>query len=139
MPQLPVAVNVDFSSVTIRGNQFSGNPAWTFTPPELQVHNGQNNIKWTLTAVNLPTNAQAAFASSNAVQFKGTNNPPWTGTAPATQPDGTVTAGDNFQNLASSQKFYYNTNIVLSAPSVVSQSYTFDPDVENESGGGGKP
>ncbi len=136
MPKIPVGVSVDFSNVTVAGNQFSGNPSWTFNPGSVPVQHGHNKITWTLTATNVPSGASAMFADSNAIQFKPANQIQWTGSQPTKKSASEVEADDNFHSLSTTQTFYYNTNVTLSAPSVTAQTYTYDPDVENEAGGG---
>lgn len=131
MPQIPVSVTVDFTGVSLNGNQFSGNPSWTVAPQEVQCHNGQNTITWTLNATNLPAGSAAAFPQSGAIVFKTSNSQGWNGGPPTTQTNGTVTATDNFQNLTTPVKFYYTTYVVLTKAQITSQAYSYDPDVED--------
>ena len=134
MPQLAVSVAVDFAGVTYNNRAWGGSPSFTVSPSSLQVHNGNNNITWTLTATNVPAGCTAAFPAVGVV-FKTTNDPPWVGTTPTTQSDGTVTASDNFSKLDSALDFAYSTIVQLTntADGTTTQ-FTYDPDVENESG-----
>ena len=149
MANLSVGVNVDFTGVTYTpGSGWSPQPAWTFTPPSLEAHQGNNKITWTLTTNNasgqnsVPAGYAAGFGSgTTGIVFKSTNPIAWTGSTPTTQPDGTVTANDNFQNLSQDETFNYTTTVVLTPNAGTngqSGTFTFDPDVENVSGGGGK-
>ena len=135
MPQIPVSVTVDFTNVSVNGNQFSENPAWSVDPQEVQCHNGQNTLTWTLTATNLPAGSAAAsaaaFPQSGAIEFKTSNSQGWSGGPPTTQPNGKAEATDNFQNLTIPVKFFYTTYVVLTKPSITSQTYSYDPDVED--------
>jgi hypothetical protein len=148
MANLSVGVNVDFTGVTYTpGNGWSPQPAWTFTPPNLEAHQGNNKITWTLTTNNasgqntVPAGYTAAFASgTSGVAFKATNPVAWTGSTPTMQPDGTITANDNFQNLDENETFNYTTTVVLTPNAGTNGqqgTFTWDPDVENVSGGGG--
>ena len=145
MPNLSVGVNVDFTGVTYNpGRGWSPQPAWTFTPPSLVVHQGNNKITWTLTTNNangqnsVPAGYTAGFAAgTNAIVFKSSNPVAWTGSTPTQQADGTITADDNFQNLNQTEVFDYTTNVVLTPNAGTNgQSGTFslDPDVENVPG-----
>jgi len=134
MPQIPVSVVVDFTGVTYNNGVWTGTPSWTI-PSNVSVHNGQNTITWTLTANNVSSGYSAGFPSASAIVFKSTNNPPWSGGTPTTQSATSVTASDNFQGLASAVKFYYTTNVVLTTAASISNTFTYDPDIENEPGG----
>jgi hypothetical protein len=138
LPKRPVAITCNLTGTyNSSTNSWTGaQPAWTFTPDPLQCHNGNNAITWTLTASNVPTGFTASLTS---IVFKPT--PPWTGGAPAKQTDGTVTAGDNFQNITTPVEFGYTTTVAVTPnPGTTGQGTTFsyDPEVENESGGGKK-
>lgn len=130
MPQVNVSVGVDFTNVVMQGGSLVGTPNWTVSPDPLEVHNGNNNITWTLTVSNLPQGCSAAFDPSNPIVFKSNNSQQWVGSAPAVQRDGTVTAGDNFQGLTAAVNFYYSINLAVSI--TTSQAFSKDPDIENE-------
>lgn len=131
MPQLNVTVTADFSGVTVSNGTFSGSPSWSVSPDPLEVHNGQNNITWTLAATNLPANGTAAFSPTSPIAFKASNSVTWAGSTPTRQTDGTVQASDNFTGLSSAVHFLYDINIILTVGQY-SQAYTKDPDIENE-------
>lgn len=136
MPKKPVSVTCDLTG-TFSNGWTGTEPAWTFDPDPLQCHNGNNAITWTLTATNVPTGFTAAFSNPGIV-FKP--SPAWTGTTPTNQTDGTVTAEDNFQNLAAAVTFAYTTSVTVTPPagsSFSAQTFTKDPDVENDTGTGG--
>lgn len=133
MPKRPVDVACDFAG-TFNNGWTGAQPAWTFTPDSLHCHNGENHITWTLTTANVPAGFTAAF-SNPGVAFKGT--PPWVGTAPQNQADGSVAASDNFHGQAQAVKFHYNTNVTLTpnpGTKFPPQTFTHDPDVENDGG-----
>jgi hypothetical protein len=136
MPDKPVSVSCDLTGTF--NNGWTGTPpAWTFSPDPLQVQNGHNKIIWTLTATNPPTGFTAAFTNPGGIVFKP--SPAWTGTAPSTHGDGTIRADDNFHNLAANVTFGYTTSVTVTPPagsSYSAQTFTYDPDVENEAGGG---
>jgi hypothetical protein len=146
MANLSVGVNVDFTGVTYTpGSGWSGSPTWTFNPPSLQVHQGNNKITWSLTTLNssqqnsVPTGYTGGFSANNGLIFKASNPTPWTGTTPTLQTNGTITANDNFQNLSTTQTFQYTTSVTLTpnaGTTGTAGTFTKDPDVENESGGG---
>jgi hypothetical protein len=147
---LSVGVNVDFTGVTYTpGTGWSGTPAWTITPSNLVAHQGNNKIAWSLTTLNsnqqntVPSGFTAAFSSTSGVVFKASNPTPWTGSTPTLQTtgpnSGQITADDNFQNLAVSQTFNYTTSVSLTpnaGNNGVGTTFSYDPDVENDSGGG---
>lgn len=142
MPQLGVGVNADFTGVLYTNGNWTKQPAWRFSPPSLQAHNGNNKITWTLATLNssnqnsVPAGYTAAFQSTNGIQFKP-STPPWPGSTPALQGDGTITANDNFQNQGAAQTFGYTTVVVLTpnpGTNGVVGTFTIDPDVQNESG-----
>lgn len=135
MPKVSCTVTVDFSGVRLVGTQFQGTPSWAFSPDPLPVYKGQNNVSWTLVANNLPQGANASFPASNPIVFKPSNPIPWTGGPPTKQSDGTVTASDNFGNLAATEDFFYTVSVVLTQPLIIEQTYSYDPEIENESGG----
>jgi len=133
MPNRPVTVNVDFKNVTIQNGVPSGLPVWNVVPTKVKCHNGQNNIIWTLSATNIPTGCTAMFPGVSPIVFNA--SPVWPGDDPAKQSDGTVTAGDNFQNQAASVEFGYTVNVTLQDGSNY-YDFPHDPDVENASGDG---
>ena len=147
MANLSVGVNADFTGVTYTpGSGWSGQPTWSFNPSSLPVHQGNNKITWALSTNNnnqqssVPAGYTAGFAAgTNGIIFKSTNPVAWTGSTPTTQPDGTVTANDNFGNLSETQTFNYGCNVVLTPNAGTngqSGTFTCDPDIENESSGG---
>jgi hypothetical protein len=136
VPRYGIGVQADFTGVLYTNGAWNKQPAWTFTPPSLPVHNGNNMITWTLTLVGVPANYTAAFQATNGIAFKAAT-PPWPGSVPARQPDGTITADDNFQNQGAAQKFSYTTTVVLTpnaGSNGASGTFSNDPDVQNESG-----
>ncbi len=144
MANVSITVNVDFTNVTyVPGQGWSGQPAWTVAPANQPMHNGNNKITWLLTTLNanrqnsMPAGYTAAYPATGAITFKPSNQYPWPGSTPTTQADGTVTADDNFRNLGATQNFFYTTAVTLS-PNAGSGgapgNFTFDPDIENQSG-----
>jgi hypothetical protein len=139
LPQLPVSVTCNLTGTfnASNGTWTGQQPAWTFNPDSVKVHNGQNNITWTLTATNIPTGFTAAFTDPG-VAFK--TSPQWTGGSPQNASGNqSVAASDNFQNLASTVKFRYTTSVTLTpnpGTGYSATTFTHDPDIENESGGG---
>ena len=135
MANLAVGVQADFTGVLYTNGGWNKQPAWTFSPPSLPAHNGNNKITWTLTSIAVPSDYSAAFQATNGIQFKP--SPPWPGSTPTRQPDGTVTANDNFQNQGATQTFGYTTAVVLTpnaGTNGASGTFSIDPDVVNESG-----
>jgi hypothetical protein len=135
MPNIPITINVDFTGVTYSNGAWAGTPGFNAAPDSAPVHNGNNNITWTLAAVNPPTGYTAGFTSDGIV-FKVTNQQPWNN-APTLQADGTITASANFARLSADEYFYYTTKVQLTPQAGIngaSNSWTFDPDVVNEGG-----
>ena len=141
MPNIPIAINVDFTGVTYQNGAWTGTPAFTATPSSAPVEHGNNKVIWTLTTVNannqntVPTGYSAGFTNDGIV-FKSTNQQPWNN-APAKQPDGTITANDNFQNLPQDVYYYYTTKVQLTPQAGTNgqqNTWSFDPDVVNEGG-----
>jgi hypothetical protein len=141
MPNIPITINVDFTGVTYQNGAWSGTPAFTPSPASQGVQQGNNKITWTLTTLNanrqntVPAGYTPGFTSDGIV-FKVTNQQPWNN-APALQPDGTITASDNFQNLSQDVYYYYTTKVQLTPQAGTNgqpNTWSFDPDVVNESG-----
>lgn len=133
MPVRPVNVNVDFANVTIQNGIPSGLPTWNVVPKKIKCHHGQNTVKWTLAATNLPTGCSAIFPTVSPVVFNA--SPVWPGGDPAKQQDGTITAEDDFQNQTTAVEFGYTVNVQLVNGSNV-YDFPHDPDVENAPGDG---
>ena len=141
MPNIPITVNVDFTPVTIKNGQWSGQPTWTVTPSNAQAQQGNNKVTWSLTTLNsssqnsVPSGYSASFTGDGIV-FKSTNQQAWDD-PPALQTDGTITADDNFQGLSANVYYYYTTKVQLkpnAGTTGPTGTFTADPDVENEMG-----
>jgi hypothetical protein len=141
MPNIPITINADFTGVTYQNGAWTGTPAFTASPNNAPVQHGNNKIVWTLTTLNasnqnsVPAGYNAGFTSDGII-FKSTNLQPWND-APVLQPDGTITAADNFQNLSQNVFYYYTTKVQLSpkpGTNGTQMTWSFDPDVENEAG-----
>lgn len=141
MANIGITINVDFTGVTYSNGLWSGTPAFTATPASAPVHQGNNKVTWTLTTLNgsnqnaVPSGYTAGFTTDGII-FKSTNLQPWNN-APVLQPDGTITASDNFQNLSQNVFYYYTTKVQLTpqaGTNGTANSWSFDPDVENEGG-----
>ena len=135
MPNVPIAVAVDFNGVTLQNGVWTPQPAWTVTPDNQLVQQGNNKIVWTLTASNVPANYTAGFTADGIV-FKNTNSESWTDT-PQLQPDDTVTANDNFNKKKDPVTFYYKVNVHFTVVPAggTDQTFPHDPDIQNEGGG----
>src|SRR5262249_49183059 len=102
-----------------------------------KASNGNNNINWNLHAANPPGGYTSAFPNSGAIVFKSSNNPQWPGGTPTTQSGTSVTAADNIENQTTTNHFHYTTTIVVTEPhGVTTTTFTHDPQVENDPGGG---
>ncbi len=141
MPNIPIAINVDFTGVSYSNGAWSGTPGFSATPSSAPVQHGNNKITWTLTTVNgsnqntVPAGYTAGFTSDGIV-FKSTNSQSWNN-APALQSNGTITASDNFANLAADVYYFYTTKVQLTPQAGTGgspNSWAFDPDVVNEGG-----
>jgi hypothetical protein len=135
MANIGITINIDFTGVTYQNGAWTGTPVFTPNPSSAPVHQGNNKITWTLTTLNsnnqnsVPAGYTAGFTSDGIV-FKSTNQQPWNN-APALQSNGTITASDNFQSLSQDVYYYYTTKVQLTPNQ---NSWSFDPDVVNESG-----
>ena len=135
MPNIPITINVDFTGVSYSNGAWSGTPGFSAAPPSAGVHQGNNKIVWTLAATSVPGGYTGGFASDGIV-FKSTNQQPWNN-APVKEPDGTITASDNFQNLSQDVAYYYTTKVQLTPQAGTNgqpNTWSFDPDVVNEAG-----
>jgi hypothetical protein len=135
MPNVPIAVTVDFNGVTLQNGVWAPQPAWTVTPDNQQVQQGNNRIVWTLTASNVPAGYTAGFTADGIV-FKSTNSESWND-PPALQTDGTVAANDNFNKKKDPVTFYYTVNVHFTVVPAggTDQTFPYDPDIQNEGGG----
>lgn len=131
MPQIPVNVQVDFTGVSCKNGQWSGQPTWN-VPGKVSVHPGTNNtIVWNLTARQVPAGFTAAFAS-NGVDFS-TARPAWPGSVPVLQPNGTMQSTDDFAPGLPVTDYYYSLNVLLTGNGSAPAGFRYDPDVQNES------
>jgi hypothetical protein len=135
MPNIPVNVNVNLTSVSYSNGVWSGTPTWNFVPSTAHASAGDNTITWNLHATNAGVNYSSGFPSSNAIVFKSTDNPPWSGGTPTTQDSTTVTATDNFANPSGSTSYKYTTNVTVTAPDGTTTTFTHDPEIQNDPGG----
>jgi len=134
LPKKPVGVACNLAG-TFNNGWTGAQPAWTVTPESLKCQHGNNKITWTLTAQNVPTGFSAAFTNPGVV-FKPV--PPWTGSTPANQSNGTITADNNFRALPAPVKFDYTASVTVTpnpGTPYPPQTFSYDPDVENEGGG----
>lgn len=136
-----VNVVVNFQGVTYNSSTqtWSGSPSLNTSPNPAKVPPSKsgdtNTLVWTLRAAAVPANFNAAFPATGAIAFSGTNA--WTGGTPTLQGDGTYQCQDNFDDLENALDYYYSVTVMLTGtgPNAgVSQSFTMDPDVENEAG-----
>jgi hypothetical protein len=130
-----VNVNVNLSGVSYANGAWSGTPTWHFVPHKAHVLEGDNTVTWTLHASNPGQGYSAAFPSSSPIVFKSTNDPQWPGGTPTIQSDGTVDASDNFDGVTATYEYKYTTSVVVTAPGGATQTFTHDPDIENDPGG----
>ena len=137
---IPVNVNVNFGNVSydpVKG--WSGWPVWNIQPSPARVNAARggdtNTVQWNLNAAAVPNPFTASFADAAAITFSGT--PGWTGGNPVLVDSDTITASDTFSGLPSAQNYYYSIRVTLVGVvngNQVTQWYTLDPDVQNESG-----
>jgi len=133
----PINVNVNFNGVSYNAatRTWTGQPSWTVTPnlqgvPPVKLGVNTNTITWNLNAAAVPQGFTAAFTSP-AITFAA--SPAWTGGAPGNTNNTTCVASDNFNGLPANEVFEYTISVTLSNGSVT-QAFTYDPDIENETG-----
>ena len=137
---ISIDVNVNFNDVSYDPvNGWSGWPIWDIEPSPARVNpvraGDTNTIRWNLNASAVVSPFTASFANASAITFSGT--PGWTGGNPVLVDSQHITASDTFSGLPSAQNYYYSITVTLSGMvngTQVTQTYTLDPDVQNESG-----
>ena len=135
MPKKPVTVICDLAGTFDNG--WTGvQPAWTVEPEKVKCSKGKHSIVWSMTAQNVPTGFDAAFADPGVV-FKPT--PPWTGGTPTNELNGTVTASNDVHATSKKISFFYTTSVAVTpgpGTPYPGQTFSYDPEVENDGGGG---
>ena len=134
MPDKTVTVNVDFSSPTNPVFSFSGD----VDPGDAEIVDVDGHsdeiVTWTLTATNNPDGA-VTFTESDPIVFAGGTEDEWAdGTAPTVTrvSDTQVTITDDNEAVHNGVLVhYYQINVVYNGV-----TYTKDPEVEEQGGGG---
>ena len=131
------AVTVSCNLTGTFSNGWTGQqPTWNVEPDSLKCKKGNNKITWALEVSNVPLGFSAAFTNPGVV-FK--SDPRWTGSAPENKNNGTVTADNNYQRLVMTTKYPYTVSVTVTPPpgsQFPPQTFSLDPDVENEGGDG---
>jgi hypothetical protein len=128
---LPVQITVNFV-----GNA----PTWVLAPPDkVTVNHGDiDTIQWNLSNGNLPPGATSLkFADMSPIQFvpnkPGKAGDTWTGPSPQRVSDTQVTVNDDNTTQNGTKHYYYSINVsTYDINGILLQTYTKDPEVENE-------
>lgn len=132
----PISVNVNFHNVSYANGVWSGAPAWN-VPQNVNVPPSKAGdtmlLRFNLNAAAVPTGFTASFANTNPILFDQN----WTGGPPSSENSTTITVDDTFNGLSTNQEYEYSVSVTLGGmvgTQFVSQTWTLDPDVVNESG-----
>ena len=125
------------ATVTVKFN--CSNNTWEFSPNDgnVNVPNGQSNvpIEWNLEGKHKPSGTTVKFADSGGIAFKSSNVKAWPGSTP------TMTVGDPSQYTCTDDNsdandvgdYAYAVNIVVTDSNGTQTTYSYDPDVQNDS------
>ena len=112
---------------------------WEFSPNNgtVNVPSGQSAfpIQWNLEGKHKPSGTTVAFAGSAGIAFKSSNAKAWPGSTPVISPGNSnqYTCTDDNSDANDVGDYAYAVNIVVTAGNGTQTTYSYDPDVQNDS------
>ena len=133
MPNVPIAVTVDFNGVTLQNGCAAPRPAWTRYADNQQVQQGNNRIVWTSTGATSRGLHRWFHRRWHRVQDHELES--WTDNHPRCRLV-TIAANDNFNKKKDPVTLYYTVMCTSrSWHQAAPTGILYDPDIQNEGGG----
>jgi hypothetical protein len=135
-------------TATITFDYNNGNPLWSVDHDPLPIPHGNQTVIWRL---HPSSTSGADFASTNGIVFDKPG-PAWPGTQPTASGSVYRSTENNNNPGPGNVRYSYSVNVTYTPSGGAPQTFTWDPDVENEPpvppvgeppknppGGGGQP